>query len=107
MSPPSSGSKNKPSLTSAFTLVSCSAYYSTPKTEAICFSKMLVDFQWIAQHYIPEDSTLHNIKLFMNCTALPHTDLWLERDRGLCAPINFYLLTVFTSYTLHNSGCES
>jgi hypothetical protein len=107
MSPLSPGLKNKLSLPSAFTLVSCSAYSSTLKMEAIYFSKMLVDFQYTVQRYIPEDSTLCNIKLFMNCTALPNTYLWLGTDRDLSAPINFYLPSPFTSYTLHNSGCES
>jgi hypothetical protein len=41
-------------------LVSRSAYSSTLKMEAMCFSQTLVDFQWTTWHYIPEDSTLHN-----------------------------------------------
>jgi hypothetical protein len=68
MSPPSSGPKNKPSmkpawacLTHAFTLISCSAYSSTLKMEAICSSETSVEFQRITQRYIPEDSTLHHI----------------------------------------------
>jgi hypothetical protein len=48
----------------AFTLVSCSAYSSTLKMEAICCSKMSVDFQWTTQCYIPEDSTLHITQIF-------------------------------------------
>jgi hypothetical protein len=44
----------------AFTLVSCSAYSSTLKMEAICSSETSVDIQQITQRYIPEDSTLHN-----------------------------------------------
>jgi hypothetical protein len=51
--------KQEQNLPPAFTLVSCSAYSSTPKMEAICSSET-VDFQWITQRYIPEDSTLHN-----------------------------------------------
>jgi hypothetical protein len=64
--PPSSGSKNKVSkkpelcLPPAFTLVSCSAYSSTLKMEAICSSETSVDFQRTTQRYIPEDGTLHN-----------------------------------------------
>jgi hypothetical protein len=60
---PSVGSKNKPSkvcLSPAFTQVSCLACTSTLKVEAICSSEVLVDFQWITWHFIPEDSTLHN-----------------------------------------------
>jgi hypothetical protein len=40
-------------------LVSRSAYLAL-KVEVICFSKMLVDFQWTTWCYIAEDSTLHN-----------------------------------------------
>jgi hypothetical protein len=47
-------------LPPAFTLVSCSAYFSTLKTEAICSSETSVDFQWTTRRYIPEDSTLHS-----------------------------------------------
>jgi hypothetical protein len=47
-------------LPPAFTLVSCSAYCSTLKMEAICSSETLVDFKRITLRYIPVDSTLHN-----------------------------------------------
>jgi hypothetical protein len=67
ISPPSSGSKNKPSkkpawklVASTTTLVSCSPYSLTLKMEAICSSETLVDFQQTTFHYIPEDNTLHN-----------------------------------------------
>jgi hypothetical protein len=50
----------------AFMLVSCLAYYSTLKLEAICSSRTSVDFQWPTQRYIPEDNTLHFwISLFL------------------------------------------
>jgi hypothetical protein len=42
------------------TLVSCSAYFSTLKMEAIYSSETSVDFQRTTRRYIPEDSTLHN-----------------------------------------------
>jgi hypothetical protein len=45
-------------LPPAFMLVSCSAYSSTLKMEAICSSYTSVDFQWAAWYYIREDSTL-------------------------------------------------
>jgi hypothetical protein len=48
------------SLPPAFTPVSCLAYFSTLKIQAICSSEMSVDFQWTTQHYIPEDSTVYN-----------------------------------------------
>jgi hypothetical protein len=43
-----------------FTLVSCSAYFSTLKMEAIFYSETSVDTQLTTRRYIPEDSTLHN-----------------------------------------------
>jgi hypothetical protein len=43
-----------------FTLVSCSAYSSTKKMEAICCSETSVDFQRTTRRYIAEDGTLHN-----------------------------------------------
>jgi hypothetical protein len=46
-------------LTTAFTLVYCSAY-STLKMEAVCFSKTSVEFQWTKRRWIAEDSSLHN-----------------------------------------------
>jgi hypothetical protein len=70
MSPPSSGSKNKPSkkpacLPPAFTLVSCLAYSSAMKMEATCPSETLVNFQWTTWHYIPKDRALRIIIAFM------------------------------------------
>jgi hypothetical protein len=43
-----------------FALVSCPAYSSALKVEAMCSSETSVDFQRTARHYIPEDSALHN-----------------------------------------------
>jgi hypothetical protein len=37
---------NKQAEPPAFMLVSCSAYSSTLKVEAVCSSKTLIDFQW-------------------------------------------------------------
>jgi hypothetical protein len=47
-------------LPPAFTLVSCSAYSSTLKMEAIWSSETTVDFQRTTRRYISEDITLHN-----------------------------------------------
>jgi hypothetical protein len=47
-------------LATCFTLVSCSAYYSTLKMEVACSSEMSVEFQLTTRRYIPEDRTLHN-----------------------------------------------
>jgi hypothetical protein len=44
----------------AFTLVSCSTYYSTLKMEAIRSSETSVDFQRTTLRYIPEDGTHHS-----------------------------------------------
>jgi hypothetical protein len=43
----------------ALTLVSCSAYFSTLKMEAIFSSETSVDSQRTTRRYIPEDGTLH------------------------------------------------
>jgi hypothetical protein len=45
---------------SSFTLVSCSAYFSTLKMEAICSSETSVETQCTTRRCIPEDGTLHN-----------------------------------------------
>jgi hypothetical protein len=47
-------------LPPTFTLVSCSAYFSTLKMETIFSSETSVDFQRTTRSYIPEDSTLRN-----------------------------------------------
>jgi hypothetical protein len=54
----------------AFTLISCSDYFSTLKMEAICSSETSVDSQQTTRRYIPEDGTLHNI--IMVAKFLPH-----------------------------------
>jgi hypothetical protein len=48
-------------LPSAFTLVSCSAYFSTMKMEAACSSQTSINFQRNTRRYIPEDITLQRI----------------------------------------------
>jgi hypothetical protein len=42
---------------SAYTLVSCSAYFSTLKMEAICSSETSHNFQLTTRSYVPEDRT--------------------------------------------------
>jgi hypothetical protein len=59
-------------LPSAFTLVSCSAYFSTLKMEALCSPETSVDFQRTTRRYIPEDSTLHNHRC-ENLTSMEET----------------------------------
>jgi hypothetical protein len=61
MSPPPSGSKNKPHKKPAWSKQQALMAYSlTLKMEATCSSKTSVDFQWTILHYIPEDRTLDN-----------------------------------------------
>jgi hypothetical protein len=48
------------SLSTAFTMVSRSAYSAALKMETIYFSKMSIDFQRTTQRYVPEDSILYN-----------------------------------------------
>jgi hypothetical protein len=69
----------------AFTLVSCSAYFSTLKMEAICSSETSVDTQLTTRRYIPEDGTLHNhccenLKSYivLPCSQEPSTELILD-----------------------------
>jgi hypothetical protein len=64
MSPPSSGSKNKPRKKPVLLLVSC-CYSLTLKKEAICYSELSVDFQWTTRRYIPEDDTLQHVTNFL------------------------------------------
>jgi hypothetical protein len=45
---------------SAFTLVSCSAYYLAQKMEVTCFSRTSADSQLTTQRYIPENRNIHN-----------------------------------------------
>jgi hypothetical protein len=49
----------------AFKLVSCSAYTSTLKMEAICSSETLVNIYWTTRRYIPEDYTLQSGNLLL------------------------------------------
>jgi hypothetical protein len=42
--------------------VSCSAYFSALKMEAICFSETSIDFQRTTRRYITEESTLRNYR---------------------------------------------
>jgi hypothetical protein len=81
--------KAKLCLPPALTLVSCSAYYSTLKMEAICSSEASVDFQRTTRCYIPEDSILYNhrcenlksyapLPLFWK--RLPQCHAWIRLD---------------------------
>jgi hypothetical protein len=54
------------SLLPAFTLVSCLAYSSTLKMEAICCSETSVDFQWTTWRYMPEVSTLNKTRCWVS-----------------------------------------
>jgi hypothetical protein len=49
-------------LPPAFTLVSSLAYSSTLKMKAKCSSETSVDFQRTSRRYIPDDTTLHDLR---------------------------------------------
>jgi hypothetical protein len=57
-------------LPPAFMLVSCSAYSSVLKMEAICSSYTSVDFQWATWYYIPEDTTLSDTNYILEVSKL-------------------------------------
>jgi hypothetical protein len=85
-------------LVTCFALISCLAYYLTPKMEVTCSSKTSIDFKWITWCYIPElfittvvrilnptknnlfvvglDSAIHNMSMEM-VSGLPvtHTNI--------------------------------
>jgi hypothetical protein len=42
-----------------FMIISCLAYSSTLKMEAVCSSETSVDLHWTTRRYIPKDTTLH------------------------------------------------
>jgi hypothetical protein len=52
--------RNQALLSALFMPVSCLAYASILKMEAICFSETSVDFQQTTRRCIPKDITLHN-----------------------------------------------
>jgi hypothetical protein len=47
-------------LPSDFMLASFSAYFSTPKMDAIYSFDTSVEFQHTTKRYVPEDSTIHD-----------------------------------------------
>jgi hypothetical protein len=93
-------------LPPALTLLSCSAYFSTLKMEAICSSVTLVDFQWATQRYIPQDSTLHNhhcenLKSYKICVVsnilnVLHQDKFLQAKQLLSHLLQTLTKQMFT-----------
>jgi hypothetical protein len=52
---------------------------------ARCSSEMLVDLQWAASHYIPEDRNLHENEYLLNCNLpagihMNYPVQWLESE---------------------------
>jgi hypothetical protein len=66
----------KISLPPAFTLVSCSAYSSTLKIEAICFSETSVDFQRTTRQYIPKEMLVLFIITAVRTTSPTSQTFW-------------------------------
>jgi hypothetical protein len=75
----------------AFMLVSCLAYSSILKMEAICFPEASVVFQRTTQCYTPEDRTLHNhqcedLKSY-NFSSFLHLSIHRFRHTGLSTSV--------------------
>jgi hypothetical protein len=69
--------------------VSCSAYSSTLKMEAICSSKTSVDFQRTIRRYIPEHGILHNHRYEnLNCYTFIYTFTCLTYVQFVSNPLN-------------------
>jgi hypothetical protein len=65
-----------------FLLVSFLSYPLTLKMEAVCFSRMSLDFYWASGCYIPEDSSLHRFCLLpASCWFLDWFTRWQWRWR--------------------------
>jgi hypothetical protein len=88
---------------SAFTVVSCLAYSSTLKMEAICFSKASGYFQRTTRRYIPEDSTLQYSILFGN--VILFILLWKNEVLGHISVIARRQIKVFGSSQSDVSTC--
>jgi hypothetical protein len=65
-------------------LVSCLAYTSTLKMEAICSSETSVDFQRATRRYIPEDRTLPGHTSF--CASCGESPALLLQSTSSCQP---------------------
>jgi hypothetical protein len=63
-------------LLPAFTLVSCSAYSSTLKMEAISSPETSVDIRQTTRRYIPEDSTLQLKVQVLTAVVMKSTIFW-------------------------------
>jgi hypothetical protein len=91
-------------------VVSCLAYSSTLKTEAICSSETSVDFQRTTRRYISEDKTPHEWNFFFvgmwdlhcctcsnECNSKPsRTTNWIEKmqlNLNLFSDLNILMLS--------------
>jgi hypothetical protein len=90
-------------LAAWFTLVSCLAYSLTLKIEAICSSKMSVDFPWTTQHYIPEDRKNSSVTIVLHfCNTVTSLLVW-NMWHVLVFIILILLCYLFTTLVLCNT----
>jgi hypothetical protein len=81
-------------LAACFMLVSCTAYSSTLKMEAICSSEMSVDFHRTTWRYIPEDRILQNFH---------HFPQFLQRMSGQYLQTRYYQFPLISlKFTKHD-----
>jgi hypothetical protein len=93
-------------LYTCFMLVSCSAYTSTLKMEAICPAEMLVEFQWTTQRYITGDRSL---RVFCCLKLLLFSFLFNSfLSIGISALKDFFLAVITMAIKIrYRARCES
>jgi hypothetical protein len=85
-------------LAACFMIVSCLAYSSILKMEAICSSETLVDFHPTTRRYIPEDITLFLATAVRTSNSTVHIP-WYSFS-SILVPItnNFCLISAYSYY---------
>jgi hypothetical protein len=90
---------SKTCLPPSFTLVSCSAYSSTPKTEATDSSETSIDLQRDIWRYIPGDRTICVIP------SLPSLILPCDETSWISATAIRFLTYIMAVLTIKNKDC--